>query len=49
MSDRHFEFWPEHSQQAPRCAERFALQQGMDAIARLGARDARGKVVVIVE
>jgi hypothetical protein len=29
--------------------ERFALKQGGDAIARLGARDARGKVVVIIE
>lgn len=33
----------------PAVTERFALQQGMDAIARLGARDARGKVVVMVE
>jgi NADPH:quinone reductase len=33
----------------PAITERFALQRGMEAIARLGARDARGKVVVIIE
>jgi NADPH:quinone reductase len=33
----------------PAVTERFALQRGMEAIARLGARDARGKVVVMVE
>src|SRR5580692_9596250 len=33
----------------PAVTERFPLQRGMDAIARLGARDARGKVVVMVE
>ncbi|MGO8974989.1 MAG: NADPH:quinone oxidoreductase family protein [Steroidobacteraceae bacterium] len=33
----------------PAVTERFALKQGGDAIARLGARDARGKVVVIIE
>jgi NADPH:quinone reductase len=33
----------------PAVTERFALQRGMDAIARLAARDALGKVVVIIE
>jgi NADPH2:quinone reductase len=33
----------------PAVTERFPLQRGMDAIARLGARDARGKVVVMIE
>ncbi|MGH8296455.1 MAG: NADPH:quinone oxidoreductase family protein [Steroidobacteraceae bacterium] len=33
----------------PAVTERYPLQQGMDAIARLGARDAHGKFVVIVE
>jgi NADPH:quinone reductase len=33
----------------PAVTGRFALQRGMDAIARLGARDAHGKVVVIIE
>lgn len=33
----------------PAVTERFTLQRGMDAIARLGAREARGKVVVIIE
>ncbi|MGH8318142.1 MAG: NADPH:quinone oxidoreductase family protein [Steroidobacteraceae bacterium] len=33
----------------PAVTERFALQQGMEAIARLGARDARGKLVVMIE
>jgi len=33
----------------PAVTERFPLQRGMDAIARLGARDARGKVVVVIE
>jgi NADPH:quinone reductase len=33
----------------PVVSERFALQRGMDAIARLGARDARGKVVVLID
>ena len=33
----------------PAVTERFPLQRGMDAIARLGAREARGKVVVMIE
>lgn len=33
----------------PAVTERFALKQGGNAIARLGAREARGKVVVIIE
>ena len=33
----------------PAVTERFPLQQGMDAIARLAARAARGKLVVIIE
>jgi NADPH2:quinone reductase len=33
----------------PAITERFPLQRGMDAIARLGARDARGKVVVMID
>jgi NADPH:quinone reductase len=33
----------------PAVTERFPLQRGMEAIARLGARDARGKVVVMIE
>jgi NADPH2:quinone reductase len=33
----------------PAVTERFALQRGMEAIARLGARDALGKVVVTIE
>jgi NADPH:quinone reductase-like Zn-dependent oxidoreductase len=33
----------------PAVTERFPLQRGMDAIARLGVRDARGKVVVMIE
>jgi NADPH:quinone reductase len=33
----------------PAVTERFPLQRGMDAIARLGARQARGKVVVMIE
>jgi NADPH2:quinone reductase len=32
----------------PAVTERFALKQGGNAIARLGAREARGKVVVII-
>jgi NADPH2:quinone reductase len=33
----------------PAVSERFPLQRGMEAIARLGARAARGKVVVMIE
>jgi NADPH:quinone reductase len=33
----------------PAVTERFALERGMDAIARLGARDARGKIIVTIE
>ncbi|MGH8201330.1 MAG: NADPH:quinone oxidoreductase family protein [Steroidobacteraceae bacterium] len=33
----------------PAVTERFVLQRGMEAIARLGARDARGKVVVMID
>ena len=33
----------------PAVTERFPLQRGMEAIARLAARDARGKVVVMIE
>jgi NADPH:quinone reductase len=33
----------------PAVTDRFALHRGMDAIARLGARAARGKIVVMVE
>src|SRR5580658_7412261 len=33
----------------PAVSERFPLQRGMEAIARLGARDARGKIVVVIE
>jgi NADPH2:quinone reductase len=33
----------------PAVTERFALDRGMDAIARLGARDARGKIVVTID
>ncbi|MGA7538238.1 MAG: NADPH:quinone oxidoreductase family protein [Steroidobacteraceae bacterium] len=33
----------------PAVTERFALQRGMEAIARLGRRDARGKLVVIID
>ncbi|MGH8288271.1 MAG: NADPH:quinone oxidoreductase family protein [Steroidobacteraceae bacterium] len=33
----------------PAVTERFALQRGMEAIAKLGARDARGKLVVIID
>ncbi|HUA78681.1 MAG TPA: NADPH:quinone oxidoreductase family protein [Acetobacteraceae bacterium] len=33
----------------PVITERFPLQRGMDAIARLGARAARGKLVVMIE
>jgi NADPH:quinone reductase len=33
----------------PAVSERFPLQRGMEAIARLGAREAHGKVVVMIE
>lgn len=33
----------------PAVTERFALQRGMDAIARLGSREARGKIVVTID
>jgi NADPH2:quinone reductase len=33
----------------PAVTERFPLQRGMEAIARLAARDARGKLVVMIE
>jgi NADPH:quinone reductase len=33
----------------PAVTERFPLQRGMDAIARLGAREARGKIVVMID
>jgi NADPH:quinone reductase len=33
----------------PAITERFPLARGAEAIARLGARDARGKLVVMIE
>jgi NADPH2:quinone reductase len=33
----------------PAVTARFPLEQGAEAIARLGSRDARGKMVVMIE